>query len=93
MAYNSARLGEVLELADRRGLGPRAARREGSNPSFPTVQKKHQKACNHGQDFGDFFWLPAGLYHPVKKPSFYNNPMSKDDRSSDRDAKRTLIKL
>ena len=29
--------GEVLELADRRDLGSRAARREGSNPSFPTV--------------------------------------------------------
>ena len=29
--------GEVLELADRRDLGSRAARREGSTPSFPTV--------------------------------------------------------
>jgi hypothetical protein len=27
--------GEVLELADRRDLGSRAARREGSSPSFP----------------------------------------------------------
>jgi hypothetical protein len=29
-------IGEVLELADRRDLGSRAARREGSSPSFPT---------------------------------------------------------
>ena len=29
-------IGEVLELADRRDLGSRAERREGSNPSFPT---------------------------------------------------------
>ena len=29
--------GEVLELADRRGLGPRAARRGGSSPPFPTI--------------------------------------------------------
>ncbi len=28
-------IGEVLELADRRDLGSRAARREGSTPSFP----------------------------------------------------------
>src|SRR4030042_5652978 len=32
--------GEVLELADRRDLGSRAARREGSNPSFPTAAKQ-----------------------------------------------------
>ena len=36
-AYNLPELiGEVLELADRRDLGSRAARREGSTPSFPT---------------------------------------------------------
>ena len=29
--------GEVLELADRRDLGSRAARREGSSPSFPII--------------------------------------------------------
>jgi hypothetical protein len=29
----------VLELADRRDLGSRAARREGSSPSFPTRDK------------------------------------------------------
>ena len=29
--------GEVLELADRRDLGSRAVRREGSTPSFPTL--------------------------------------------------------
>ena len=28
--------GEVSELADERGLGPRAARRAGSSPAFPT---------------------------------------------------------
>jgi trigger factor len=33
-SYNQ-RAGEVLELADRRDLGSRAGRREGSNPSFP----------------------------------------------------------
>jgi hypothetical protein len=32
-----AELGEVLELADRRDLGSRAERREGSSPSFPTT--------------------------------------------------------
>src|SRR5690242_19563080 len=30
-------VGEVLELADRTDLGSVAARREGSNPSFPTL--------------------------------------------------------
>jgi hypothetical protein len=31
--------GEVLELADRRDLGSRAERREGSSPSFPTIKE------------------------------------------------------
>ena len=39
LAYNlrtaQREFGEVLELADRRDLESRAARREGSNPSFP----------------------------------------------------------
>lgn len=34
ISYNALG-GEVLELADRRDLGSRAARREGSTPSFP----------------------------------------------------------
>jgi hypothetical protein len=35
--YFGSIIGEVLELADRRDLGSRAERREGSNPSFPTI--------------------------------------------------------
>ncbi len=31
--------GEVPELADGRGLGPRAERRGGSSPPFPTIYK------------------------------------------------------
>src|SRR3972149_563869 len=34
--------GEVLELADRRDLGSRAARREGSSPSFPTAGRRNR---------------------------------------------------
>src|SRR3972149_379457 len=37
--YNAPH-GEVLELADRRDLGSRAARREGSSPSFPTAARR-----------------------------------------------------
>ncbi len=41
VTYNFARKqicnGEVLELADRRDLGSRAERREGSTPSFPII--------------------------------------------------------
>ena len=41
LAYNSnAFLGEVLELADRRDLGSRAATRESSTLSFPIPSKK-----------------------------------------------------
>ncbi len=38
IAYNRS-AGEVLELADRRDLGSRAERREGSSPSFPTFTR------------------------------------------------------
>lgn len=34
--YNRSAIGEVLELADRRDLGSRTVRCEGSSPSFPT---------------------------------------------------------
>ena len=46
--YNHAP-GEVLELADRRDLGSRAARREGSSPSFPTpaVRTLHPSPATH----------------------------------------------
>jgi hypothetical protein len=43
--YNDRRIGEVLELADRRDLGSRALGRAGSNPAFPTIT--HHESRNH----------------------------------------------
>ena len=45
-------IGEVLELADRRDLGSRAARREGSTPSFPIRDPNwiHYKPDENNQD-------------------------------------------
>jgi hypothetical protein len=38
--------GEVLELADRRDLGSRAARRTGSTPVFPTSLRRFFPPCD-----------------------------------------------
>ncbi len=43
LPYNSLAFGEVLEMADRRDLGSRAERHEGSIPSFPTAMFLIQK--------------------------------------------------
>ena len=50
LAYNFSLAGEVLELADRRDLGSRVERREGSTPSFPISTK-----ITITDDFGNFF--------------------------------------
>ncbi len=50
LAYNFSLAGEVLELADRRDLGSRVERREGSTPSFPIFTKVYIDT-----GFGRFF--------------------------------------
>ena len=52
--------GGVPELADGRGLGPRAARRGGSSPPFPTI-------VDDGGKLGGFQFLFRRGYHGITK--------------------------
>ena len=77
LAYNFwYPIGEVLELADRRDLGSRAARREGSSPSFPIIYlnpiSQNIRLHSDGWDFFILILYSHVIILPVEVQDYIN---------------------